>query len=258
MTLDYFINKYNGKGIDWDGQYGFQCVDLYRKYVHEVLNLPQSKPIPAAADIWNNYLTDRFERIPNTPTGVPLKGDIVIWKKAASLPYGHVAIFVSGNVNSFTSFDQNWPTGSLCHLQTHNYTNVLGWLRAKASTSETVPAPTPPPPPVETVTLEKYQTDIGSKNVEIETFKKQLDNLKILYDRLREEYNDISEALINERNDALNKLVEKTMPAEPFKTDPETAKTPPKTVTAPEVDIQLIIANQLIKLYQRVRSWLGR
>jgi hypothetical protein len=35
-------------------------------------------------------------------------------------------------MSSFTSFDQNWPTGSCCHFQYHeNYDGVIGWLRPK-------------------------------------------------------------------------------------------------------------------------------
>lgn len=130
MTLDEFIKKYTGKGIDYDGWYGFQCMDLYRQYVKEVLEFPQSIPVPGAKDVWNNYPTQYYERIANTPTGVPNKGDIVIWGPRFG-PFGHIAVFVSGNVNRFVSFDQNFPTGSLCALREHNYTGVLGWLRPK-------------------------------------------------------------------------------------------------------------------------------
>ena len=35
------------------------------------------------------------------------------------------------NKTSFTSFDQNWPTGSPSHKQLHDYNGVVGWLRPK-------------------------------------------------------------------------------------------------------------------------------
>lgn len=132
MDLNEFISKYEGKGVDVDGYPSdnkYQCVDLYRFYCKEVLQVPQSPPVPGAADIWDSYLPAYFGRIENTLEGVPQKGDIVIWSKKAGGGWGHVAVFVKGNINKFTSFDQNWPTGSLCHLQGHYYTNVLGWLR---------------------------------------------------------------------------------------------------------------------------------
>lgn len=132
-TIKKFFSKYDGKKIDFDGAYGAQCVDLYRQYCKEVFKIPQSPPVRGAADIWNTYLKEHFERIPNTPTGVPKLGDIVIWNEKSGGGYGHVSIFSDGGVNRFRSFDQNWPTGSACHFQGHYYTNVLGWLRPKTS-----------------------------------------------------------------------------------------------------------------------------
>lgn len=129
MIPKEFFAKYNGKPVDFDNYYGNQCVDLYRQYVKECLEYPQSPGVQGAADIWESYLKDHYERIDNTPDGIPQLGDIIIWNKQAGGGFGHVAIFDSGNTNNFISFDQNWPVGSFCHFQSHNYTNVLGWLR---------------------------------------------------------------------------------------------------------------------------------
>ena len=131
MTVNEFFSKYNGKFTDYDGYYGNQCMDLYRQYVKECLEYPQSKPVTGAADVWSSYLPDYYERIENTIMGVPQEGDIVIWNKNAGGGFGHIAIYHLGDINNFISFDQNWPVGSACHFQNHNYTNVLGWLRPK-------------------------------------------------------------------------------------------------------------------------------
>jgi len=134
MTLNEFIEKYNGKYIDFDGWYGSQCLDLEHQYCLEVLGLSDPKILaaPSAKDVYNNFDTivgkDQFERIPNTPTGIPKEGDIIFWSNGI---YGHVAIFIEGNANSFRSFDQNYPTGTPCHVQNHTYSNCLGWLRFK-------------------------------------------------------------------------------------------------------------------------------
>ena len=132
MTFEEFINKYNGKAIDFDGYAGAQCFDLYRQYCKEYFQVPQS---PATGDqgakvIWNNYLKDYFDAIPNSPLNVPLEGDIVIWGEKIG-PYGHVAIFKEGNFMKFTSFDQNWANKKYCTFIEHPYTGVLGWLRRK-------------------------------------------------------------------------------------------------------------------------------
>lgn len=130
MTLEEFITKYTGKGIDFDGVYSTQCVDLYRQYVKEVLGFPQSPPVEGAKDIWTTYLPEYYDRIEKTPYNQPEKGDIVIWGDKIG-KWGHVAIFIEGDNRKFKSFDQNFPIGSLCHIQEHTYNGVIGWLRPK-------------------------------------------------------------------------------------------------------------------------------
>jgi hypothetical protein len=132
MSVNEFFQKYNGHPIDYDGSYGNQCVDLYRQYCKEVLDVEQQSPgVEGAYQIWTRYRTEDFDRIANTPEGVPQLGDVIIWDKTPSMNWGHVAIFKEGNVQTFLSFDQNWPVGSLCHFQNHSYKDVLGWLRPK-------------------------------------------------------------------------------------------------------------------------------
>lgn len=136
MSLNQFIDKWLGKKADFDGYYDGQCVDLYRFYVKEVLGFPQSPGVGGAAEIWDSASPEYYDFIKNTPTGVPQKGDIVIWNRRAGGGFGHVAIFIEGNVNEFTSFDQNWPTLDVCTLTKHNYTNVIGWLHPKGNMDE--------------------------------------------------------------------------------------------------------------------------
>lgn len=131
MSIEEFIKKWSGKICDFDNFYGGQCTDVYRMYCQEVLEFPQSPLVKGASEIWNTFLTDYFSRVENTPEGLPNKGDIVIWNKNTGGGYGHIAIFTEGDVNSFKSFDQNWPIGSKCHIQGHYYKNVLGWLKPK-------------------------------------------------------------------------------------------------------------------------------
>lgn len=126
-----FFDEVKGKFIDFDGVYGAQCKDLVQKYVTECRALP---PLPKG-DAWEMY--DKapnkiYTKILNTPKAIPKKGDIIIWKKVPLyLPYGHIAIFNEGNVNRFSSMDQNWPTKSPCHIQQHNYRFIKGWIRPK-------------------------------------------------------------------------------------------------------------------------------
>lgn len=131
MTYDDFRNKYNGHAIDFDGAYGVQCMDLYQQYNKEVVGAP-SVPADPAYKVWaeNRFPTAFYTKIENTPTGVPQKGDVIVWKPGLNGGFGHIAVFDNGNVNIFTSFDQNFQIKN-AHLQSHNYNYVYGWLRPK-------------------------------------------------------------------------------------------------------------------------------
>ena len=128
MTFTEFLSILNGEYKETAGTDAHnQCVDLANAYIKYVLGLPvieytNAKDFPSKAG------TD-YDYILNTPTGVPLEGDLVIWGGT----YGHIAIFLEGDSNRFTSFDQNYSTGSPCHVQEHNYDSpkVLGWLHPK-------------------------------------------------------------------------------------------------------------------------------
>ena len=82
-----------------------------------------------------NARPDTYQWVPNTPSGVPGNGDIVVWGTGVGA-YGHTAVFIDGDANNFRSFDQNWPTGSAAHVQNHNYNGVLGWLHIPNAPSQ--------------------------------------------------------------------------------------------------------------------------
>ena len=143
MIFDDFINKYRGVGVDTDGFPAgnlFQCMDLMHKFCQEVLGITDLRVLAAsnAKSVYLNFNNvfghELFEKIDNTPTGVPLKGDIVFYDFP---PDGHVDIFIQGDVNSFRSFSQNFRTGSKSIVVNHpHYAGVLGWLRYKKPVSE--------------------------------------------------------------------------------------------------------------------------
>lgn len=137
MTASDFFTKWNGKSIDFDGYYGYQCMDLYQQYNKDVVGAP-SVPAAYARLVWesNLYPKDFYTKIVNTPDAIPQKGDVIIWSNAINGAGGHIAVCYSADLYNFTSFDQNW-NGSYCHFQPHNYNYVEGWLRPKIN------APTP-------------------------------------------------------------------------------------------------------------------
>ena len=135
MTYQEFINSYNGRGTDYDGAYGVQCVDLIKVYLAKVFGITPGAWGNAHAYYDNFYnipaLYKNFNRITNTPSFIPQKGDIMVWRKGSGFPYGHIAICNGeGTTSWFKSYDQNW-TGNhdRCTLITHNYNMVAGVLR---------------------------------------------------------------------------------------------------------------------------------
>lgn len=134
MTPQGFFYKYNGQPIDFDGWYGDQCVDLIQQF-HKEVSHGAFLSGATAIDIWNGAVPYQYERILNTPTNFPTTGDIPFFK------FNHTAVIVIADVNSFTSFDQNFPTDpygkGVCHFQEHSYNNsagvphVLGWWHKK-------------------------------------------------------------------------------------------------------------------------------
>lgn len=139
MTLEDYIQKYNNKFVEYHSYSANsknQCTDNANQYIVEVLGLPAI--IGTNAQQFPDKAGSDYEYILNTPTGIPQKGDLMIWSSADNV--GHIAIFIDGDANKFNSFDQNYPTGTPCHIQSHTYLRpkVIGWLRAKKVSSETI------------------------------------------------------------------------------------------------------------------------
>lgn len=111
MTIDIYFQSIIGKKLDYDGVYANQCVDLIKDYADKVLGLiPQA--VGDAHEYYTNYykykyLSDNFDRIPNTPDFIPRKGDIAVYNTGYG-KYGHVCICSGvGNINYFYAYEQN-------------------------------------------------------------------------------------------------------------------------------------------------------
>lgn len=167
--VDKFTRDWDGKYDDFDGAYGAQCKDLFSRFNRDVVGNPNYIS-GNAYQLFDAAPSSVYEKIKNTPSGVPQKGDIVIWNEGIG-KYGHVAVFIEGDTKRFKSFDQNFPIGSKCHFQEHTYKAVTGWLRAKSFSAPTPPPPPPPPPtdPCASVKseLEDYKELLRRANVRI-------------------------------------------------------------------------------------------
>lgn len=140
MTFNKWVKENLGKGIDYDGTYGVQCVDLAKHYIKNVLGVtPQS--IGNAIEYYNKrktseYLTKNFRWIDNTAEFIPKKGDLCVFTSKSG--NGHISVATGeGTTSYFYSYDQNFPKAKhepMTKIK-HSYTSFLGVLRPKKKKS---------------------------------------------------------------------------------------------------------------------------
>lgn len=150
MTYQEFKNKYNGRYIDYDGAYGYQCWDLAQYYFTEVLNVPDY--VLSGCGLVSNMLYQPkradldayFDEIDVHTMGA---GDVCI------MEYGHICIFDNwdGNCNWFFSQNPN-P----CQVMKVNESGMHAFRRKK----ETPPAPEPTPVITPNVERDEYKNQI--------------------------------------------------------------------------------------------------
>ena len=136
MTYSEFIEKYDGKAVDYDGSAGVQCVDLIKLYLKDVFNIQPFSIGGSAKNYFDGFesftaLKGKFEKIYNTPTFIPMKGDICVFGSGVGGGHGHVSIANGdGTTSYFYSYDMNWY-GKACKLVKHKYNSedFLGVLR---------------------------------------------------------------------------------------------------------------------------------
>lgn len=156
MNVQDFINNYQNKTNvgDTDANRG-QCVGLVEVWLDTI----------GAPHIWGNAIdllanADRNEYTVtmNTPDGTPspvqpAAGDLVVFAANYGVPIdtdasGHVDIFANGDINgTWYGLDQNFPTGSDVHVQTHTWQGVTGWISPNILHPAPTPEPTPEPAP---------------------------------------------------------------------------------------------------------------
>lgn len=135
MTLSEFVQKWDGKPCEVGGSANAinQCVDLANAYITEVFKQP--------AVFWTNAVDfpekiDRniYEWTENTPDGIAPPGSVVVFKQYGTRygSVGHIAVVLEGSTGSLLNlFEQNFPTGSVCHKSSRNYLGCRGWFTLK-------------------------------------------------------------------------------------------------------------------------------
>jgi len=122
-----------GRRVNSAGGILGECVALVQKYANEVLGVSGAPvfPVASAKDMVGSR-PDAFNWVPNTPTGVPPYGSIVVFNGRVGGGYGHTGVAIEGSdVNQVRVIQQNDPYGSGASIKTYPYTNVSGWLVPK-------------------------------------------------------------------------------------------------------------------------------
>lgn len=134
MNLNQFIKKYQDKAVDFDGNFGPQCVDLFNRYLVDVYKIKE--PIKEFPVISAFQLFDMAKKKPNFETqnnglfDIAKPGDIIVWNQGVG-PHGHVGICVKAGLMSLEVFEQNWNGVQKSVINKRGYKNITGFFRLK-------------------------------------------------------------------------------------------------------------------------------
>ena len=147
MNLTDFVEKYKGKPVDFDGQYGAQCVDLARQYMKEVWGFSrQPEGVVGAADFFFKHgerpiQWELCNCTPYTGTIQPPIGTLLIFKSSGTNQYGHIAICLNTTSQNMTVFEQDGIANAAAlkdgkpqkgaYTGTWNYDRLVGWLNKR-------------------------------------------------------------------------------------------------------------------------------
>lgn len=130
MTLQQFVDKYEGKSIDQG--WGVQCVALVRHYWERVCGLarhrqPNTTPSGGALDLSNNMTTGFSLELH------PVPGDVAVWPATPGNKWGHTAVVI--DVNSDGSFEVLEQDGFAQHRGAYKkvHTNRGTFMRFNAT-----------------------------------------------------------------------------------------------------------------------------
>lgn len=113
----------------------YQCMDLLYAWL-DFLKIPRDTIRHLLAyQVWtepNDLTIKYFEMIPNTPSGIPPVGSLVVFSTAIGGSAGHIAIGTKDStINNAVTYDQNFGTDKTCRIVSHGYSAVLGWLKPR-------------------------------------------------------------------------------------------------------------------------------
>lgn len=161
MTYQEFKSKYDGKYVDYDGYYGYQCWDLAQFYFTQVLNVPDS--VLSGCQwvknmvLWDWKYDELMQYFDEIDVHTMIAGDVCIWTGGD----GHIAVFdywdEAGQCNYF--FSQDPYINKPCGIRQCNLDGIHAFRR-KGSIP---PAPEPTPVICPNVPRDEYKNQIEVK-----------------------------------------------------------------------------------------------
>lgn len=150
LTLQQFIDKYNGFSVDYDGYYGYQCVDLFNFYNAEVVGAPQlGTPITnGARDLFEVDSSARRAYYDVVSASAALQaGDVLVYGEphgraivdGVQVFFGHVAIYIGDN----QVINQRGRKGEAVSIDTVIIKGMLGVLRPRSFALNSEPSDVP-------------------------------------------------------------------------------------------------------------------
>lgn len=164
MNFDDFKAKWMGRSVDYDGLYGFQCVDLIRQGFKEMHDLPGGGGVPRALNYWTTTPQDVLTKFHQVSNSEAQKGDVVILWGLNGNPDGHIGWATGGlTATQVEIFEQNGSTGNgsgagadAIRTRWVDRSRIAGLLRPSIVTQQ--PAPLPPPLSVQDLPYPKQVT----------------------------------------------------------------------------------------------------
>lgn len=137
MTIDQFIQKYDGVHINEDGYYGAQCWDVAARYAREVVGCPSFPTGSGGAEgiyrFFTSPINKYFTRVANdknNPDQLPPKGAIIVWNGTFSAPWGHIAVVINATQAGIDVLEQNGDNpGGYAYITKRTWHKAIdGWL----------------------------------------------------------------------------------------------------------------------------------
>lgn len=154
-TILEWLASAEGVGMNPDGHYGLQCVDLVDQYAQDIFGVPWSQCVGGVSgarqllDVAPDAYWIRTDNSPD-PNVIPSKGDVVVFAGSAINEWGHTAVVDSADASGMWVIQQdgfaapliwadgNWYSGKPAHRAWLGYSSngtgpISGWLTPRSN-----------------------------------------------------------------------------------------------------------------------------